>query len=155
MRGAGLGWMIRVNAARSSVRVGGADPGRSGLIAADPATRTAVVVLTNSDRGIDAVTTLLDTPGPPPGPEIEPAPADLSRYTGRYASHAVTMEVATAGDGLIAGADGYPAVPLTPRDRRTLDSPGGPVAFLDFDDHGTPGSLRMRVMRRDGTAPSR
>ncbi|MGK5640295.1 serine hydrolase domain-containing protein [Streptomyces sp. URMC 126] len=157
LRGAGLGRLIRANAARSSVRVGGANPGQSGLIAADPATRTAVVVLTDSDQGVDAVTALLDAPGPLPGPEPEPAPADLSRCAGRYASHALTVEVTTAGDGLLPAAEGYPTLSLTPRDRRTFDSPGGPVAFLDFDAHGTPHSprFRMRVMRRAGTARPR
>ncbi|WP_171170843.1 serine hydrolase [Streptomyces sp. I05A-00742] len=157
MLGAGLGWMIWANAAQSSVRVGGANPGQSGLIAADPTTRTAVVVLTNSDQGINAVNTLLDAPGPTPGPQPEPAPADLSRYTGRYVSHAVTAEITTADAGLLVRAEGYPDIPLTPRDRRTFDSPGGPVAFLDFDDHGTPDRLRlrMRVMRRDSTAQPR
>ncbi|MBZ4319489.1 serine hydrolase domain-containing protein [Streptomyces huiliensis] len=157
MRGAGLGWMVWADPARSGqsgVRVGGANPGQSGLIAADPATQTALVVLTNSDQGIDAVNALLDAPGPPPGPVPEPAPADLSRYAGRYSSHAVAMEVTTGGNGLLARAPGYPAIPLAPRDRQTFDSPGGPVAFLGFDEHGAPDSLRfrMRVMRRDGPA---
>ncbi|RKN40073.1 hypothetical protein D7294_19345 [Streptomyces hoynatensis] len=157
MRGAGLGWMIWANAAQSSVRVGGANPGQSGLIAADPTTRTAVVVLSNSDQGVNAVTALLDAPGPVSGPKPQPAPADLSRYAGRYVSHAVTIEIIAAGDGLLARADGYPDIPLTPRDRRTFDSPAGPVAFLDSHDHGTPGSLRsrMRVMNRDDTARPR
>ncbi|MFD4994764.1 serine hydrolase domain-containing protein [Streptomyces buecherae] len=157
MRGAGLGWMIWANAAQSSVRIGGANPGQSGLIAADPATRTAVVVLTNSDQGVNAINALLDAPGPLTGAEPELAPADLSRYAGRYVSHATTVEVTTAGDGLLARAEGYPDIPLASRDRQTFDSPGGPVAFLDFDDNGTPDGLRfrMRVMRRDGTASHR
>ncbi|KAB7835767.1 hypothetical protein [Streptomyces mobaraensis] len=146
--------MIWANAAQSSVRIGGADPGQSGLIAADRTTRTAVVVLTNSDQGIDAVNALLDMPGPLPDPASVPAPANLSHYADRYASHAVIMDVTVAGDGLLASAEGYPTFPLTPRDSQIFDSPGGPVAFLAFDDHGTPDSLRfrMRVMRRDGTA---
>jgi hypothetical protein len=153
MRGAGLGWMIWANAVQSSVRIGGANPGQSGLIAADPTTQTAVVVLTNSDQGINAVNALLDTPGPLPGPKPEPAPTDLSRYTGRYISHTVVVEITTAGGGLLARATGHPDIPLTPRDRQTFDSPSGPVAFLDFNDHGTPNSLRwrMRVMRRADT----
>ncbi|MFJ5680960.1 serine hydrolase [Streptomyces sp. NPDC093097] len=157
MHGAGLGWMIWANAAQSSVRVGGANPGQSGLIATDPTTQTAVVVLTNSDQGVNAVQALLDASGPLPTSEPEPAPADLSRYAGRYVSHAVTVKVTTAGDGLLARAEGYPDLPLVPHDRQTFDSPGGPVAFLDIDDHGTPDCLRfrMRVMRRDGTTSHR
>ncbi|MFD7957483.1 serine hydrolase domain-containing protein [Streptomyces ardesiacus] len=157
MRGAGLGWMIWANAAQSSVRVGGANPGQSGLIAADPTTQTAVVVLTNSDQGANAVNALLDAPGPAPDLKPQPAPADLSRYVGRYVSHAATIEITTAGDGLLARADGYPDIPLTPRDRQTFDSPGGPVAFLDSHHHGSPVSLRfrMRVMTRDDTAGPR
>ncbi|MBC2876956.1 MULTISPECIES: serine hydrolase domain-containing protein [Streptomyces] len=151
MLGAGFGWMIWANAVQSSVRVGGANPGQSGLIAADPATRTAVVVLTNSDQGIDAVTALLDRPGPPPGPGPGPGPVHVSRYAGRYVSQAAVVDITPTGDGLLARIEGHPALPLAPRDRRTFDSPGGPVAFLGFDDQGTPDSLRfrMRVMRRD------
>jgi hypothetical protein len=83
----------------------------------------------------------------------EPAPTDLSRYAGRYASHAVLVEITTAGDSLLARAEGYPVLPLTPRDRQTFDSPFGPAAFLDFNNHGTPHGLRwqMRVMRRTDT----
>ncbi|GAB3980436.1 hypothetical protein GCM10029978_078490 [Actinoallomurus acanthiterrae] len=148
MRGAGLGWMIWANAAQSSVRIGGGYPGQSGIIAADPATDTAVVVLTNSDQGINAVNALLDAAGPPPGEHEEPA--DLGAYAGRYASHVFPLTVSVTEDGLRVQAEGFPALALTPQDRITFTSPAGPVAFFGFDDDGAPRYLRsrMRVWRR-------
>ncbi|HWS37887.1 MAG TPA: serine hydrolase domain-containing protein [Actinoplanes sp.] len=150
MLGAGLGWMVWVNAAQASIRIGGANPGQSGILAADPISGTAVVVLTNSDQGINAVNALLDGPGPTPSGVTEPASVDLSRHAGRYASHALTVEIATSGSGLLVRAPGHPDIALAPRDRQTFDSPAGPIAFLDFDDQGVPTLLRwrMRVMRR-------
>ncbi|NGN62735.1 beta-lactamase family protein [Streptomyces sp. A7024] len=150
MRGPGLGWMLWSNARYSSVRIGGAYPGQSGIITADPENGAAIVVLTNSRQGIDAATSLLDPPTPSHHHAHESAASNLDGYTGRYASHVTPLDVQRVGDGLLVRAAGLPDLTLAPQDRLTFTSPAGPVAFFDFDDDGRPGYLRwrMRVWRR-------
>lgn len=150
MRGAGLGWMVWANAEQASVRIGGGYPGQSGIIAA--AGDAVLVVLTNSDGGINAVTELLDAAGPSPGRRPEPAPADLSGYAGRYTSHVGSVDVDVVDGGLRMRAGGIPDLTLTPADRVTFTSAVGPYAFFDVDNTGVPGHFRwrMRVWRRTG-----
>jgi CubicO group peptidase (beta-lactamase class C family) len=179
MAGVGLAWQLwrAADGTRLVPRIGGANPGQSGLIAIDPDVGCAVVVLTNSDQGVGAMNGLLDGLGPAAVPDDEPAPADLSPYAGRYSSHVMDVDVAVnaAGDGLelrlgrvedprwgsvklstVLG--GVPAGPslgeqtwnLTPIDRTTFATPLGPIAFLDRDDAGRPALARwrMRAQRR-------
>jgi CubicO group peptidase (beta-lactamase class C family) len=179
MAGVGLAWQLwrSFDGQRLVPRIGGANPGQSGLIAADPDVGCAVVVLTNSDQGVGAMNALLDGLGPAAVPDDDPAPADLSVYAGRYRSHIMDVDVAVneAGDGLelrlgrvedprwgsvklstvMGGVPSGPAVgaqtwALSAVDRTTFATPLGPLAFLDRDDDGRPALLRwrMRVQRR-------
>jgi hypothetical protein len=179
MAGMGYAWQIWRGAADGQLvpRIGGANPGQSGLIACDPEARCAIVALTNSDQGVNALNAMLDGLGPGAVADDEPAPDDLDRYAGRYASHLmeVAIDVGAAGDRLelhLTRVDdarwgsvrlasvmvGMPSGPdvaaqvhvLTPVDRTTFSSSLGPAAFIDLGDDGRPNLVRwrMRALRR-------
>jgi CubicO group peptidase (beta-lactamase class C family) len=163
--GMGLAWQVWRGATPADPlrpRIGGANPGQSGLIAVDPSTGTALVVLTNTDQGVNAVNLLLDGFGPAAVPDDDPAPADLRPYVGRYRSHAVTLDIrvgpddalqlvasdieeARVGAMRLPGAAGELTYDLDPVDRTTFRTPIGPVAFIDRDDEGRPQLLRWRM----------
>jgi hypothetical protein len=178
--GGGLEWPVWRGAGRGDPvrpRIGGANPGQSGIVAVDPTTASALVVLTNTDQGVNAVNLLLDGFGPAAVPDDDPAPADLGPYVGRYRSHALTLVVRLTADGaggarrlqLVAsdieearvGAMRLPGAVceltyvLDPVDGTTFRTPIGPVAFIDPDDAGRPQLLRwrMRAHRRTDAAP--
>jgi hypothetical protein len=65
----------------------------------------AIVVLTNTDTGINAVTAWLDAAGPQPGPGNGPAPTDLTPYAGPYISHVRTLTFQPANGGLVPQFD--------------------------------------------------
>jgi CubicO group peptidase (beta-lactamase class C family) len=145
MRGVGLGWQVW----HRSVRAAGANPGQSGVIAVAEDLGSALVALTNSDLGVNAVTSAID-PGKPPPVGAEP-PLPLERYAGEYASHAGVVTITAKDDGLSATLTGYEeAAMLAPVDATTFSSPLGPLAFFAPDDDGRPQLVRarMRVMRR-------
>ena len=174
MAGMGLAWQLWRGAAADAPlrpRIGGANPGQSGVIAIDPQLGAALVVLTNTDQGVNAVNLLLDGFGPAAVPDDDPVPGDLSVYEGRYRSHAMTTDVVVGDDGalhlLVSGIDearigsvrmpgvvGELTYALTPVDRTTFTTPIGPVAFIDRDEAGRPRLLRwrMRALRRTANA---
>jgi hypothetical protein len=134
------------------VRHAGAYDGQSTVIAIDADGGVGLVVMTNSLNGHAAVAGVLDAV-PVPWPS-EPAPADLSVYTGRYQSGTIgTVEVSQAEDGgLVSSMPAFPGLtsPIWPVDRGSVAGPGGACAFFGFDDAGRPEYLRfqMRVLRR-------
>jgi CubicO group peptidase (beta-lactamase class C family) len=140
MRGAGLGWMVWDDPAQPSIRIGGAVPGQSGLIVADPSADTVLVVLTNTDQGANAVGVLLDGDAATATGRQQDgdAPADLNVFAGRYASHVSALDITAEEGGLCATSPGLPELTLTPQDRVTFVTPIGPVAFFGVDDTGTP-----------------
>jgi CubicO group peptidase (beta-lactamase class C family) len=145
MQGAGLGWQVWHG---GQVRAAGANPGMSGVLAVDVSTDAALVALSNSDLGVNAVTSAID-PGKPDVGAGPPLPLD--RYAGEYRSHAGVVTVTEDEDGLSAKLTGCDeTVRLTPVDETTASSPLGPLAFFAPDDDGRPQLLRarMRVMRR-------
>jgi hypothetical protein len=178
MRGVGMAWQVWDHQAGTMVRIGGANPGQSGVVAVDPNTNEALVALTNSDQGVNLVTAMIDGFGPAAVPDDDPPPPDMSSYAGTYANAELTIAVDASGDGsglaarLVessemrvgatqAGAQvaaGLPdpssflgaSSPLSPIDRTTFASPLGPVAFLrlDGDDRPSHIRLRMRALRR-------
>ena len=170
MAGMGLAWQVwRGLTAEGPLRprIGGANPGQSGVIAVDPDLGAALVVLTNTDQGVNAVNLLLDGFGPAAVPDDEPAPDDLSPYAGRYRSHVMTVDVdvdetgslravvsgieeARIGSMRMPGVVGDVTSALAPVDRTTFTTPIGPIAFIDRDDAGRPQLLRwrMRACRR-------
>ena len=172
MAGVGLAWQVWRGLADGEPlrpRIGGANPGQSGVVAIDPVAGTGLVVLSNSDQGVNGVNLLLDGFGPAAVVDDEPPPDDLSPYAGRYRSHAMSVDVEVVGDGSLRvvvsgieeariGAMRMPGVvgdltyALTPVDRTTWSSPIGPIAFIDPDDAGRPRLLRwrMRAHRREG-----
>lgn len=177
MAGMGLAWQVWRGAAPDSPlrpRIGGANPGQSGIVALDPEAGAALVVLTNTDQGVNAVNLLLDGFGPAAVPDDDPPPDDLSLYAGRYRSHAMDVDVAVDGEGgglrvvvsgiedarfgamRLPGVVGDLTYALTPIDRTTFASPIGPVAFVDLDGGGRPCLLRwrMRAHRRVDVAPT-
>lgn len=171
MLGMGLAWQIwrgTTSDAPPRPRIGGANPGQSGVVTCDAELGAALVVLTNTDQGVNAVNLLLDGFGPPSVVDDDPPPDDLSVYAGRYRSHVMTVEVALdAGGGLqivvsgieearigsmrMPGVVGDLTYGLTAVDRTTFTTPIGPVAFFDADDEGRPQLLRwrMRALRRE------
>ncbi|MEU7913701.1 serine hydrolase domain-containing protein [Microbispora bryophytorum] len=159
MRGAGLGWMVWDAPSLASVRIGGAVPGQSGIIVADPTADAVLIVLTNSDQGANAVSALLDDTGAAADQQTDPhresPPTDLDRYTGRYTSHVSTLDITLQPDGLRATSEGLPDLTLTPQDRITFTSPIGPVAFVGFDDTNAPQYLRWRMRVWSRTASTR
>jgi hypothetical protein len=170
MAGMGYGWQVWRGADAASPllpRIGGANPGQSGLIAVDPVAGLALVALTNTDQGVGALNMLLDGFGPAAVPDDDPPPDDLSSYAGCYASDllSVGVEVGERGGLLLRVAPidqgrvgavlmpttfGELTFPLTAIDRTTFSSSIGPVAFIDRDGDGRPQLLRfrMRAMRR-------
>jgi hypothetical protein len=174
MTGIGLAWQLwqSYDGTRLVPRIGGANPGQSGLIAIDPEVGAGVVVLSNSDQGVGAMNGLLDGLGPAAVPDDDPAPEDLSPYAGRYRSHIMDLDIDVNADGdglelrlgrvedarwgsvkLSTVMGGVPAAPtladrtwkLTPIDRTTFATPLGPLAFVGFDDDGRPGLARWRM----------
>ena len=163
--GMGLAWQVWRGATADAPlrpRIGGANPGQSGIVACDPEGGRALVVLTNTDQGVNAVNALLDGFGPAAVPDDDPPPPDLSPYTGRYRSHAMALDVSVADDGGLrlvvsgiqearVGAMRLPGVvgdltyALTPIDRTTFATPIGPIAFIDRDAEGRPLLLRWRM----------
>ena len=137
MVGPAMGWMVWRNAAQATVRIAGAWPGCSAIIAADPTTRRAVVAMFDVEPAVNAVTALLDAPGAPP--------LDLERYAGEYASHAATFAIELDDDGGLRLRFGEGTVPLAPGDGTTFASPMGPVAFYGHDQLGRPQHLRWRM----------
>lgn len=168
MAGMGLAWQVwRGEPLRP--RIGGANPGQSGLVALEPDQGTALVVLTNTDQGVNAANLLLDGFGPAAVADDDPAPDDLSPYAGRYRSHAMDLSVevgdaatlrlvvsgigeARIGSVRMPGVVGDLTYTLAPIDRTTFATPIGPIAFIDRDDAGRPQLLRwrMRASRRVG-----
>jgi CubicO group peptidase (beta-lactamase class C family) len=154
MAGSGLGWQTWQCGDLAYVRHGGAHAGMSTVIAADPATGDAVVVMTNSLNGHAAVSAVLDTV-PVPWP-AEPAPDDLTPYSGRYTSGTTGAVEIRPGDdgGLVASFPAFPDAtsPIWPVDRGSFIGAGGACAFFAFDERdGRPEYLRfqMRVLRRE------
>jgi hypothetical protein len=166
MKGVGYSWQLWTGPAGLRARIAGANPGYSGILAIDPDSQSAVVVLTNSDQGVNAVTMALDGPGAATVADDDPPPADLSPYAGTYACRGIEVEVGPAETGLSlrlarvddprwgaarlpAVADGRATIPLTAIDRTTFASPLGPLAFLGSST-GRPDLLRwrMRVLAR-------
>jgi hypothetical protein len=161
----GLAWQVwrgETPDAPLRPRIGGANPGQAGLIALDPEGGAALVVLTNTDQGVNAVNLLLDGFGPAAVPDDDPAPADLSAYCGRYRSQAMTMEVdvddagglravvvgiteARIGAMRMPGVVGDLTYALTPIERTTFATPIGPIAFIDRDGDDRPQLLRWRM----------
>jgi CubicO group peptidase (beta-lactamase class C family) len=148
MTGAGLGWQIWCNEHGETIRHGGGYPGHSAIIVADVAAGAVLSLMMALPTGINTMNALLDSR------EVvarDEAPASLDAYVGDYSSHAMTLTVVQAGDGLtISGSLGLPPFPITPVDRSTFTVAGEPFAFFDFDDRGAPRFLRwrMRVQRR-------
>ena len=162
--GMGLAWQVwRGETPEDPLRprIGGANPGQSGLIALDPEGGAAMVALTNTDQGVNAINMLLDGFGPAAVPDDDPPPDDLSDYAGRYRSHAMTMEVdvdagalrvvvvgiteARIGAMRMPGVVGDLTYALTPIDRTTFATPIGPIAFIDRDADDRPQLLRWRM----------
>lgn len=178
MAGVGFGWQIWRHGERTIARIGGANPGQSGLVAVDPAAGTALAALTNSDQGVNLVSGMLDGFGPAAVKDDDDPPADLSAYCGVYESHAMAFAVELDGDSLtvqlvgatdmrigatqmstVSSVFGHTDIeeiakmrfPLTPIDRTTFSSPMGPVAFLresPADERPRWMRWRMRVLRR-------
>jgi CubicO group peptidase (beta-lactamase class C family) len=178
MAGVGLGWQIWRHGERMIARIGGANPGQSGLVAVDPAAGTALAALTNSDQGVNLVTGLLDGFGPAAVKDDDDPPDDLSVYCGTYGSHAMAFAVDLDGGALgvqlveaadlrigatqmstVSSAFGHTDLeaiakmrfPLTAIDRTTFSSPMGPIAFVresPSDERPRWMRWRMRVLRR-------
>jgi CubicO group peptidase (beta-lactamase class C family) len=147
MAGCGLGWQIWRNELGETVRHGGAYPGHSAIVALDPVADVALAIMIPTAAGISAINAILD----PQDPIVtEGPPSSLDAYVGEYASHAVKVAIARAGEGLTAEIGGFPPVPVQPVDRTTFTAMGQPFAFFDFDERGAPRYLRfrMRVQRR-------
>ena len=127
------------------VRLGartGANPGQSGVLALADDGRHGVVVLTNSDAGVNAAQAALD-PGAPPADTGPALPLDA--YTGDYESHVGRLSITVDDGTLTARLVGFDqTAALTPVDATTCASPMGPAAFLDRVD-GKPTFLRWRM----------
>lgn len=138
MLGVGLGWQTWYGSARAA----GANPGQSGVLALADDGRHGVVVLTNSDAGVNAAQAALD-PGVPPA-DTEPA-LPLDAYTGDYESHVGRLSITIDDGTLTARLAGFEeTMALTPVDATTCASPMGPAAFLDRVN-GKPTLLRWRM----------
>ena len=138
MLGVGLGWQTWYGSAWPRARIRAS----RGVLALADDGRHGVVVLTNTDVGVNAAQAALD-PGAPPA-DTEPV-LPLDAYTGNYESHVGRLSI-TVDDGTLtarlAGFDQTTA--LTPVDATTCASPMGPAAFLDRVD-GKPTLLRWRM----------
>ncbi|HSJ62638.1 MAG TPA: serine hydrolase, partial [Gemmatimonadaceae bacterium] len=116
----GLGWHLRSQGDRVYVWHNGQTGGYHSFAAFDPATRTAVVVLSNSASNIDDIGWHVLDPGLPLVASRSAAPVQvaetvLERYTGVYElSPAFRIEVTREGDRLFAQATNQPRFRLFP-----------------------------------------
>lgn len=98
----GLGWFLRERDGRRSVEHPGSAAGYQSLLVLVPKQRVAFAALTNSTRGVAAITDLLDRLGlSTPSPEDFPlAPEALAGFAGRYEAPGVRFELEPDGGGL-------------------------------------------------------
>jgi CubicO group peptidase (beta-lactamase class C family) len=98
----GLGWFLRERDGRRSVEHPGSAAGYQSLLVLIPDERVAFAALTNSTRGVAAITDLLDRLGlSPPSPDDFPLTLEaLARFGGRYEAPGVRFELDPDGRGL-------------------------------------------------------
>jgi serine-type D-Ala-D-Ala carboxypeptidase/endopeptidase len=110
----GLGWHLRSHGDRVYVWHNGQTGGYHSFAAFDPASKTAVVVLSNSASNIDDIGWHVLDPGLPlvasrSAAPVQVAEAVLERYTGVYElSPAFRIQVTREGDRLFAQATNQP-----------------------------------------------
>jgi CubicO group peptidase (beta-lactamase class C family) len=98
----GLGWFLRKRAGRRSVEHPGSAAGYQSLLLLIPEERVAFVALTNSSRGLAAITDLLDRLGlATDTPEEAPLTSEqLGKFVGRYEAPGVRLELSPDANGL-------------------------------------------------------
>jgi CubicO group peptidase (beta-lactamase class C family) len=98
----GLGWFLRKRAGRRSVEHPGSAAGYQSLLFLIPEERVAFVALTNSSRGLAAITDLLDRLGlATDTPEEAPLTSEqLGKFVGRYEAPGVRLELSPDANGL-------------------------------------------------------
>ena len=98
----GLGWFLRERDGRLAVEHPGSAAGYESLLVLIPEERVAFAALTNSTRGVAAITDLLDRLGlSTPSPDDFPlAPEALTGFAGRYEAPGVRFELEPDGHGL-------------------------------------------------------
>ncbi len=115
---AGLGWMIREADGGELVWHNGGTGGYRSFVGFDPEARRGVVVLTNSDRGLDDVGFHLLDPAIPletPRATADVAPEVLERYVGQYQlAPGFFITVTLDGGRLYGQATGQQAFRLYP-----------------------------------------
>jgi serine-type D-Ala-D-Ala carboxypeptidase/endopeptidase len=156
-----LGWMVDTRGGGEIIWKDGGTGGYASFIGYDPASASAVVVLSNSNNSVDDLGLhLLDSRYPlsvPYGspPEAKVSPGALDRYVGFYelAPNAI-FTISREGDQLFAQLTGQPRVAIYPR------SPGEfflkvVAAQLSFetDKHGRVRALTLHQNGFDHAAP--
>lgn len=98
----GLGWFLRKRAGRRSVEHPGSAAGYQSLLLLIPEERVAFAALTNSSRGLAAITDILDRLGLETDmpEEASLTSEQLGEFVGRYEAPGVRLELSRDADGL-------------------------------------------------------
>ena len=117
----GLGWIIRTEHDRTILWHNGGTGGYRSFVGFDPASRNAVVVLSNSAFSVDDLGFhLLDrrfelSAPPPPRTEVEVDPAIYEEYAGRYQlAKDILVTVTRENDQIFIQLTGQPRVEIFP-----------------------------------------
>lgn len=141
--GIGLAWHILKKNGKSSVWHNGGTGGYRSFIAFDPATKTGVVVLTNSTESIDDIGAhLMDPASPlkPPTPKATVTEESLAKLDGYYDLGGPSIHVTHEGTQLYAQVSGQERYPVFPKSDKVFAFKVVP-AELEFD------------VQPDGTVP--
>jgi D-alanyl-D-alanine carboxypeptidase len=129
----GLGWFLRKRAGSTSVEHPGSAAGYQSLLLLIPEQRVAFAALTNSTRGVAAITDLVDRLGLAT-PTVDTVPLgseELGAFAGQYEAPGLRLVLEQEGDGLRLGysekdpfqrewAD-YPPIRLRPVGERDFE----------------------------------
>jgi len=132
----GLGWFLRERGGRASIEHPGSAAGYQALLVLIPEERLAFAALTNSTRGVAAITDLLDRLELATTAHDFPLdPEQLAAFAGRYEAPGVRLELITDRDGLRLEYsekdpfrrewDAYPSARLRPVGEREFELADG------------------------------
>jgi CubicO group peptidase (beta-lactamase class C family) len=156
-----LGWLVAGRASTPIWWHNGGTGGFRSIAAFDPARKTAVVVLANSETSVDDIGLHLMDPSAPivkpvrvPTVAVTVPTATLDRLVGRYPlMPALLLTVTREGDALFAQATGQPRFPLTPTAQNRYVFPAAGIELV-FDLGETGPARQVTLLQGGQTIPA-